>query len=31
LSILRKQHALSDSFFELVIEAERDALKRWFA
>ncbi len=31
LSILRKQHALSDSFFELVIEAERDALKRRFA
>ena len=31
LNVLRKQHALSDSFFELVIEAERDALKRRFA
>jgi ATP-dependent Lhr-like helicase len=31
LQVLRKQHALSDRFFELVIEAERDALKRRFA
>lgn len=31
LSVLRKQHVLSDQFFELVIEAERDALKRRFA
>ncbi len=30
LKILQKQHALSDRFFELVIEAERDALKRRF-
>jgi len=31
LNVLRKQHVLSDRFFELVIEAERDALKRRFA
>jgi ATP-dependent Lhr-like helicase len=31
LQVLRKQHMLSDHFFELVIEAERDALKRRFA
>jgi ATP-dependent Lhr-like helicase len=31
LQVLRKQHVLSDRFFELVIEAERDALKRRFA
>jgi ATP-dependent Lhr-like helicase len=29
--VLRKQPVLSDHFFELVIEAERDALKRRFA
>jgi predicted hydrolase (HD superfamily) len=31
LQVLRQQHELSDHFFELVIEAERDALKRRFA
>jgi len=31
LSLLRKQHTFSDRFYELVIEAERDALKRRFA
>jgi ATP-dependent Lhr-like helicase len=31
LQVLRKQHVLSDRFFELIIEAERDALKRRFA
>ena len=31
LQVLRKQHVLSEGFFELVIEAERDALKRRFA
>jgi len=30
LQVLRKEHALSDRLFELVIEAERDALKRRF-
>ncbi len=30
LQVLRKEHTLSDHFFELVIEAERDALKRRF-
>jgi len=30
LEVLRKEHVLSDRFFELVIEAERDALKRRF-
>jgi len=30
LQVLRKEHRLSDRFFELVIEAERDALKRRF-
>ncbi len=30
LKILQKQHTLSDRFFELIIEAERDALKRRF-
>jgi len=31
LGILLEEHKLSDRFFELVIEAERDALKRRFA
>ena len=30
LGVLRKEHVLSDRFFELVIDAERDALKRRF-
>jgi ATP-dependent Lhr-like helicase len=30
LQVLRKEHVLSDRLFELVIEAERDALKRRF-
>lgn len=30
LQVLRKEHKLSDRLFELVIEAERDALKRRF-
>jgi len=30
LAVLRKEHVFSDRFFELVIEAERDALKRRF-
>jgi len=30
LEVLRKEHVLSDHFFELVIEAERNALKRRF-
>jgi len=30
LGVLRREHALSDQFFELIIEAERDALKRRF-
>jgi len=30
LQVLRKEHTLSDHFFELVIEAERNALKRRF-
>jgi len=30
LEVMRKEHKLSDNFFELVIEAERDALKRRF-
>ncbi len=30
LQVLRKEHTLSDHFFERVIEAERDALKRRF-
>jgi len=30
LAVLRKEHMLSDRLFELVIEAERDALKRRF-
>jgi ATP-dependent Lhr-like helicase len=31
LHVLRQQHTLSNRFFELIIEAERDALKRRFA
>jgi len=30
LRVLREEHALSDHFFELVIDAERNALKRRF-
>jgi ATP-dependent Lhr-like helicase len=30
LEVLRREHSLSDRFFELVIEAERNALKRRF-
>ena len=30
LAVLRQEHVLSDHLFELVIEAERNALKRRF-